>query len=100
MSGFYSWFSTFQDAKQAARAAYDRVAQLDAENAQMRAAMDWQSPASPPPTGVVVLIEFADSTVLPGFRDAADWRYVDGMPIAAVEVTGWRAFPVARTRPA
>jgi hypothetical protein len=95
---FDAWLITFQDARQAARAAYDRAAELVAENAVLREQAAWLPASAPPPVDadLLVLLETSDGEVYPGYTDGERWYYADGMPVSSVEVVAWRHLPPAR----
>lgn len=95
---FDAWLITFQDARQAARAAYDRAEQLASENAVLREQSTWQPAGTLPPVDadLLVLLETSDGEVYPGFADGERWYYADGVPVSSVEVVAWRHLPPAR----
>lgn len=95
---FDAWLITFQDARQAARAAFDRAEQLATENADLREKSAWQPAGTRPPVDadLLVLLETSDGEVYPGFADGERWYYADGMPVSSVEVVAWRHLPPAR----
>lgn len=93
---FTSWLLTFQDARQAARAAYDRANELAAELAKVREDTEWHTDGSHPDADALVLMHLADDEVYPGYFDGAIWRYADGMPVSSHEVLAWRQFPAPR----
>jgi hypothetical protein len=99
---FDAWLITFQDARQAARAAYERAEQLAVENAELRQAAQWHSAGTRPPVDadLLVLLETSDGEVYPGFADGERWYYADGVPVSSVEVLAWRHLPPARTKQA
>lgn len=90
---FASWLLTFQDARQAARAAYDRANELAAELAKVREDAAWQTDGSLPDDDALVLMQLSDGDVYPGYIDGAIWRYADGMPVSSHEVLAWRRLP-------
>lgn len=68
------------------------------QKALAAAAASWTDAASAPDDDILVLLEFADGEVWPGYRDADTWRDTDAMPIEAGRVTGWKHMPPGRTK--
>lgn len=90
---FTAWFLTYQDAQQAARAAYDRAAALQAEVVTLLESAMWRIDGTLPDSETLVLLQLADSEVYPGYHDGNLWRYADAMPVSTHEVVGWRHMP-------
>lgn len=90
---FTSWLLTFQDARQAARSAYDRAEQLAVELARVREDSAWCADGSFPDADSLVLLQLSDDEVYPGYFDGAIWRYADSMPVSSHEVVAWRQMP-------
>ncbi len=90
---FTSWLLTYQDARQAARAAFDQVAVLQAKVAELLESATWRIDGTPPDSETLVLIQLADGEVYPGYHDGNLWRYADAMPVSTHEVLAWRHMP-------
>jgi hypothetical protein len=76
---FCTWLATFQEAEEAARAAFNRISELTTTVAQLRADAAYTLVPELPDCDLLVLMSLSDGDVCPGFYDDC-WRYQDAMP--------------------